>query len=93
MPWWGQGSIPVAEIEQFYRQLNVTESRDNTGWLSWSVSYPLVAVLRGGGAIKLLELTDAEAVLYLEQQIERRLGIADQPIADEMVKDGWVPRS
>jgi hypothetical protein len=52
---------------------------------SKSYTYDLIALDREGRKIKLLsDLTERDQVLYLEQTLERRLGIEDEPVDGEV---------
>jgi len=69
-----------AEISQLYSERSVSHSRNGT-----SISYRLRAQTIHGKDLKLIEnLPQQEHALYLEQQIERYLGISDAPVAQEV---------
>jgi len=80
VPWWGNRDLPVESIEQLY-----CREKRNKG----VSSYELVAVLRPGinasegSEVKLATLPDLPEARYLEQQVERRVGITHRRITGE----------
>lgn len=73
----GSRTLPGRELTQLYGQ----EIRGNKG----RVSYSLFALDKQGRKEKLLSnLDDKDQVLYLEQALERRLGIEDSPVDGEL---------
>lgn len=79
LPWWGNRTIETADLKQLYCQRRVRSSRNGT-----SETYELHAQLANGTQLKLLSgLEEAQDALYLEQQIEKYLGIRDIRVAGE----------
>jgi hypothetical protein len=80
IPCGGNKTFPTAGLEQLYAQEKVSHGKNGT-----SYSYELQALLSGNRREKLLAgLTDAEQALYIEQQLERYLGIEDRPVPGEL---------
>lgn len=80
LPWPGQMDAPGRQFTQLY---GVENSRTSKGTTTYS--YDLFALDREGRKIKLITgLTDKDQVLYLEQTLERRLGIEDAPVDGEV---------
>jgi hypothetical protein len=80
LPWRGNHRIPAAEIEQLYAVAN--EQRNKNGV---SHTYDVKAVMKGGRELGLItKLPESAQALYLEQELERALGISDARIAGEL---------
>jgi hypothetical protein len=82
LPWFGNKTIPVSDLAQLYREEVVSRGNRST-----RVTYQLSAVSKESKKIKLLggiETTDV--ALFLEQEIEKWLGIKDVKVAGEMQK-------
>ena len=80
LPWPGNMDVPGRQFTQIY---GVENSRTNKGTTTYT--YDLIALDREGRTTKLITgLTDKEQVLYLEQTLERRLGIEDAPVDGEV---------
>lgn len=80
LPWPGNRAMPAGEIEQLYCFERVSHGKNGT-----SVTYEVNAVQRGGTKVKLVGgLQEPEQALFLEQEIERALGIADRRVPGEM---------
>lgn len=80
LPWRGNMSEPGRQFTQLYGEEN---SRTNKGHTTFT--YDLIALDREGRKVKLLSgLTEKDQVLYLEQTLERRLGIEDAPVDGEI---------
>lgn len=79
VPWKGNKTLQKHELEQFYCMEKVKHSRNGS-----TVAYNVEAVLRGNRRETLVtDLTSHDQALYIEQQLERRLGISDTPVAGE----------
>jgi hypothetical protein len=79
LPWVGNRDVPGRQFTQLYGEENVKTNKGST-----SYTYDLIALDREGRKIKLLSgLTEKDQVLYLEQTLERRLGIEDTPVDGE----------
>jgi hypothetical protein len=82
LPWPGARDLPVADLAQLFCREKVTHGKNGT-----SVTYELHASLRSGGVIKLLSGLDVpEQALFVEQQLEGRLGIRDEPVEGELAR-------
>lgn len=80
LPWLGNQVLDSSELDQVF-----CRRRDSTGRHGTNVTYEVRAIMKGGKLIKLLSgLEDEDQALYLEQQIERRLGIADRAVPGEL---------
>ena len=80
LPTFTNRELKRSEVEQLF-----CARKDGTSRQGPTVSYQLRAVLKSGKAITLLKgLTDLDQALYLEQRIERELGIKDAPEAGEV---------
>jgi hypothetical protein len=83
LPWPGRGSWPASEVAQVY----VREKRHAQKDGGASFTYEVHALWKGGGAKRLLSgLMDVEQALFVEQEVERRLRIADRPVAGEVAR-------
>jgi len=81
LPWLGGRSLPASEVAQVYREEITRSSRRGT-----STTYRLSAVTRDDRKRRLLTCDSADVALYVEQEVERCLGIADRRVAGEMPK-------
>jgi predicted Zn finger-like uncharacterized protein len=80
LPWRGNRRIETAGIAQLYSKEISHRSRRRT-----TQSYEIHAATGDGRDIKLLSaLENSEQALYLEQEIERYLGIKDLPMRGEI---------
>lgn len=80
LPWPGNKSVLVDQIEQLYCKEKVSHSKNGT-----SVSYEVHAALHDGSQVKLLSGLDvADQALFIEQELERYLGIRDRPVGGEL---------
>jgi hypothetical protein len=78
LPWFGQKRLPAADIKQIY-------CKENTSSDGASQSYEVYVLLRYGGRKKLSSgLVEPEQALYIEQELERFLGIHDRPVSREI---------
>lgn len=79
LPWKGNKQLARNQVEQLYCQEKVRRGKNGT-----STAYLLVAVTPGNRRENLLKnITEVEQAIYLEQQIERHLGIKDARVAGE----------
>jgi hypothetical protein len=82
VPWWGNKQLDSTGIAQVYCKEHIRRSRGTT-----SASYSVHAALHAGGETKLVDdLDNADQALYLEQEVERFLGVKDVPVRGEMVR-------
>ncbi len=81
LPWRGNRTLPGRSLTQLYGEEVIQRSEgQRTGTV-----YNLVALDKEGRKVKLLTgLEQKELVLYLEQALERRLGIEDAPVEGEV---------
>ena len=80
-PLWVPGNRRLAanQIDQLFCKERVNRHKNGT-----SVTYELLALLENGTRARLLKgYEELEEVLYLEQEIERRLGIRDRAMPGE----------
>lgn len=82
LPWPGAPTVPIADLQQLFSREKVSHGKNGT-----SVTYELHASLRSGGVLRLLSGLDTpEQALFVEQQLENRLGIRDEPVAGELAR-------
>lgn len=82
VPWPGGSELATAGLTQLFTVQHVHRSKNGT-----SYSYEVAAVLADGRRETILKGVESEAqALFLEQSLERFLGIEDRPV------DGEVPR-
>jgi hypothetical protein len=76
----GQKTVNRNELKQLYSKEKVHHGRNGT-----SYSYDVMAITHGGQTIKLLAGLDAsEQALFIEQEIEKYLGIRDEAVRGEI---------
>ncbi len=81
LPWFGNRRLETAAIAQLYCK-EVTRYRRRGGPSS---THEVHVATRDGRQVKLLSgLESSDQALYLEQEIERSLGIKDQPVRGEI---------
>ena len=82
LPWWGNHVIPCADIEQLFCKEKITHGKNGT-----STSYQVWAARHDGTTRKLLAgtLTDEQAI-YIEQRLEKALGITDRTVPGELMR-------
>jgi hypothetical protein len=85
LPWPGRVTLDSGDVTQVYVVENV-----RTGERSRGTVTELRAIRRGGTRVKLLGLSGltTEEALYLEQELERRLGLRDVPVLGEVAREG-----
>ncbi len=80
LPWPGSRALNPVDIDQLFCKERVSRSKNGT-----SRSYQLHARVRDGKKHKLLDnLDDQDHALFLEQRLEKLLGIQDRRVAGEM---------
>lgn len=80
LPWRGNLSRPVQDFRQFYCQERAIHSKNSLRHV-----YDVHALLVDGSDLRLVSaLTDSQQALYLEQQIEDKLRIKDEPVGGEL---------
>ena len=84
LPWWPSPRIPVADLEQLFVKRNVSHNKNG----GTSVSFELRAVTRDDkGRALIKSLTELDQALWLEQTVEKRVGIRDRAVAGEFRAD------
>lgn len=87
LPWPGTRKLDVSDIEQLFSteyETRVEKGNDSERRFEIQKSYKLSANTRGNGQVTLLRgLSDPLQALWLEQEIERSLGIRDKPMPGE----------
>ena len=82
LPWKGNRTMATSEIKQLFCRKR-RRSRNQQGVAAFG-NYDLVVVLHSGKQVILVKgENDLDHLLYLEQQIEKRLGIKDQAMRHE----------
>jgi hypothetical protein len=82
IPWNGNRELPADALEQLYCQEHVTHSRNGGTTIRYSVqavgkeSRRKITLVSG--------LTDRDQALFIESQVEQKLGIIDRPVTSEM---------
>ena len=84
IPWLGSRSIQSSLIRQVYVEQVTTYW--STRSRSTHVLNQVSAVMQDNSKQKLLRCEDADVALFIEQQVERHLGIADRRVTGEMQK-------
>lgn len=82
VPWYQPREISRGDLRQLYVTKYVTSRTNGRP----NYAYALYAVLHNGQKIKLLGQMNLETQLYLEQEIEKFLGIRDASVPDEVPK-------
>jgi hypothetical protein len=79
--WPGARSLPVRDIEQLYCDEGVAYTVNDRP----VPGFNLLAQMKGGDEIKLVKnLPEAAQALYIEQTLEKALGITDRPVPGEL---------
>jgi len=82
LPWFGNRIVEAMQVAQIYREEIVRRGKNGP-----HTSYQLSVATKDNRKLKLLSgLETPDLALYLEQEIERHLGIRDQAVAGEMRK-------
>jgi hypothetical protein len=82
LPWRGNTQLATTDLRQVFCRERVTRGRGST-----SVYYDVYAIRADGSDTKVVSsLPNAEQALFLEQEIERYLGIKDQPVRGEVAR-------
>jgi hypothetical protein len=81
LPWKGNHTLEASGLKQLYCKQNVSKGKND----SETITYELKALTRDGQTLTLLDgLEEAQQALYLEDQLERRLGIENVPVPGEL---------
>lgn len=80
LPMFKTREVVTSQIAQLYTKRNISRGDDTT-----NISYALRMKTTDGKDVKLIEhLSEQDHGLYIEQQIERYLGISDTPVGGEV---------
>lgn len=80
VPWPGNKTVSTDDLEQLYSKEQIRHTKNGV-----SYAYQVHAITRGNVRKTLLKgLTEAEQALYIEQELERFLGIEDRPVRGEI---------
>lgn len=80
LPWFGNRDVPRLDIDQLFTKEKVVQGKNGP-----SRSYELHARLRSGRDVKLVTgLSEAEQARFMEQELERFLGIRDEAVSGEL---------
>jgi len=80
LPWLGNQQIATATLEQLYCEEHVSRTRNGT-----TITYSVRARSKDGRMVKLVTgLPERDQAMYIEQEIERHLGIADRPVSGQL---------
>ncbi len=82
LPWLGGGTYPASSLQQLY--VEKKEKTDSEGGVT--VTYVLTARFKDGRRRELVKLESPETALYLEQALERRYRIKDEPVLGEFTR-------
>ncbi|MFO0761644.1 MAG: hypothetical protein U0359_34700 [Byssovorax sp.] len=83
VPWATTRTIQVADLAQLFCKKVVMQGTDGA---PDTFTYTLAAVTTNGEQIDLVDdLPEVDQALFLEQRLEERLGIADVPVAGEVL--------
>lgn len=80
LPWIGDIRRSVHDLDQLY----VVEESAHTWNRGWTKNYRLNAVTTNGRCLKLLTLSEREEAVYIEDQVEKHIGIADRRVPGEL---------
>lgn len=84
LPWWGEFTFEATEVRQFFCTHQVHHHKRG-----FTVTYSLEMIDRSGRQVSVLGgFSDPKQPLYLEQQLEARLQIANEPIGGELRRMG-----
>lgn len=83
LPWTLAKTISTKDIHQLYCKRVETRGRRGTGTV---ISYDVLVLLANGTSTQLVKhLEEPEQALFIEQAIEERLGIVDEPALSSSV--------
>lgn len=77
--WTGQCDLPSKNITQLFCRRKVYHTKNGT-----RVAYLVYVIMKNHKEHKLVEVSDPDHAQYIEQQIEKKLGLVDQSIDGEM---------
>lgn len=80
LPWLGNREIPTDSLEHLYCDEHISRSRKGT-----TVTYSVRARGKDGCMVKLVTgLPERDPAMYIEQEVERHVGIADRRVAGQV---------
>ncbi len=79
LPWPGAKNIPAGQIAQIYCRETISHGKNGPQY-----RYRVEIVRKGNTRWTLLTLDDADQALYIEQELERHLGIEDRSVHGEL---------
>lgn len=84
LPWRGNLDVPTDGLAQLFCTEKISRGKNGT-----TVRYDVEAVLKDGRHLPIVRgLDDRDQALYIEQTLEKHLGIADRRVRSEMAR-GW----
>ncbi|HST63043.1 MAG TPA: hypothetical protein VLK84_30320 [Longimicrobium sp.] len=82
LPWRGNVDVPTTSLLQLFCTEQVSRSRNGT-----TIRYSVEGVLKDGSHLKLATALDTrEQALFIEQTLEKHLGIQDRRVRSEMAR-------
>ena len=82
LPFFNNRTLNPDDIAQLYSKEKIARGRDST-----TITYEVHVVTKSGKDIKLVSgLDESEQALYIEQEIEKYLGITDRPVRGEITR-------
>lgn len=85
VPWWGNKDIQADNIDQIYCKQKRNYEQSGSRMSQTGSVYEVHAILRHGPKEKLVSgLMESEQALYIEQELERYLGIRDRHVRGEL---------
>ena len=83
LPFLGNKTLSASDIKQLYAKKKISRRLEG----DTSVTYEVHAITHGGRNVKLVRgLDSSEQALFIEQEIEKYLGIQDAPVKGELGK-------
>jgi len=80
VPWWGNKWLSADDLAQFYCRETAKRGKHGTHY-----TYDVMAIRKDNARETLVQgLLNSDQALYIEQEIERFLGIKDQPVHGEL---------
>jgi hypothetical protein len=80
LPYWGHKTLLSRDIKQLYSKEKISRSSNRE-----TITYEVHAMTHSGKSIKLVPyMASSEQALFVEQEIEKYLGIKDKPVRGEI---------
>ena len=83
LPWFGNRVLTGREVDQLFCAQKVSHGKHGV-----SVTHEVNAVLKAGKRLTLLKGLQLDQALFVEQRLERQLGIKDRAVGGEVRRDG-----